>query len=167
MHTLASLRCRWQQFIDSNATPGNIAAAFALGTLISVLPTPGLNIALASGLTMLFKSLNRVGLFAAIGVWNAIVVAPLYALSYRVGDWLFADSVWSLPLTMPAWMGTAVSFAQNFLIGNLLVAITITLASYAAVYKLAAWQQNKKGQPVAAPLQSELTGSLTLARRAR
>jgi len=166
-HWKTRLAQKWHGFLYTEATPHSLALAFALGTLISVLPTPGLNIALAAGLTAVNKSLNRSGLFGAVAVWNAVVVAPLYALSYELGEFLFGQAALSLPAGMPVWVETAVRFCQQFLIGNLIIAAVTAAASYGTVYGLAAWRQKKKGQPLAPPADTATTIMLTLSRRTR
>lgn len=158
---------KWHDFLYTEATPHSLALAFALGTLISVLPTPGLNIALAAGLTAVNKSLNRSGLFGAVAVWNAVVVAPLYALSYELGEFLFGQTALTLPMGMPVWVETAVRFCQQFLIGNLIIAAVTAAVSYGVVYSLAAWRQKKKGQPLAPPADAATTIMLTLSGRTR
>lgn len=111
---------QWQEMVQTNASPKHIALAFAVGTFISVLPTPGLNLVLATLLASLFKQLNRAGLLAAIAVWNAVVVAPIYALSHKVGT--------SLPVFSEQ------NLAVGFLVGNLLLAVVITAVSYLIVH---------------------------------
>ena len=113
------MKQRWQELVQTNASPQSIALAFAIGTFISVLPTPGLNLVLATLLASLFKQLNRTGLLAAIAVWNAFVVAPIYVLSHKVGT--------SLPILSNQ------NLAIGFLVGNLLLALVITAVSYLIV----------------------------------
>ena len=113
------LKLRCQELVQTNASPQSIALAFAVGTFISVLPTPGLNLVLATLLASRFKQLNRAGLLAAIAVWNTFVVAPIYVLSHKVGA--------SLPIFSDHHL------AIGFLVGNLLLAVVITAVSYLIV----------------------------------
>ena len=125
------LRRRVSQFFDTNASPETMARSFALGTLISVLPTPGFNIALAALLAAKFKQLNKASLLAAIGVWNGFVVAPLYALSYQLGEMLFGampTGLMGIPLEV-----AVMSLLKGFLVGNVLIALVITAVSYQIV----------------------------------
>lgn len=110
------LKQRWQELLQLNASPRNIALAFAVGTFISVLPIPGIDLALIMVLASLFKQLNRTGMLAAVAVWNTFVVAPLYVLSHKIGS--------SLPILSEQ------SLAIEFLVGNLLLAMVITAVSY-------------------------------------
>ncbi|MCA9921657.1 MAG: DUF2062 domain-containing protein [Anaerolineales bacterium] len=125
------LRRQIVSFFDTNASPETTARSFALGTLISVLPTPGFNIALAALLAARYKQLNKAALLAAVGVWNGFVVAPLYALSYQLGEMLFG--------TMPGGFGVVsfpvalLSLVKGFLVGNVLIALLVTAVSYLVV----------------------------------
>jgi len=125
------LRRRMSRFLDTSASPEAMARSFALGTLISVLPTPGFNIALAALLAARFKQLNKASLLAAIGVWNGFVVAPLYALSYQLGEILFGVAPTGL-MGVP-FQVAALSLLKGFLVGNVLIALLITAVSYLIV----------------------------------
>jgi uncharacterized protein (DUF2062 family) len=114
----------WHTAMETNGSPRSLAQAFALGTFISLLPTPGLNFVLATLLATLFKQLNRGALFAALGVWNAFVATPFYALSYQVSRMLF-DST-----TVSNKVGV------YFLLGNLIVALSMTAVSYLLIHLL-------------------------------
>ena len=125
------LRHRVLQFFDTNTSPEAMARSFALGTLISVLPTPGFNIALAALLAARFKQLNKASLLAAVGVWNGFVVAPLYALSYQLGEIMFGvmpAGLMSVPLHV-----ALLSLLKGFLVGNVLIALLATAVSYLVV----------------------------------
>jgi len=116
---ISQLQWRLSALLNTNASAKALASSFAMGTLISVLPTPGLNFLLAAFLLTRFKQLNKAALLAAVGVWNGFVVAPLYALSYQVGGFLFG--------TAPEQL------IKGFLVGNLIIAISITAVSYFGV----------------------------------
>lgn len=110
------LKQSWRRLIQLDASSQNIALAFAVGTFISVLPIPGIDLALVTLLASVFKQLNRAGMLAALAVWNTFVVAPIYVLSHKVGS--------SLPLLSEQHL------AVGFLVGNLLLAVVITAVSY-------------------------------------
>ena len=111
---------QWQELTRLNTSTDNIALAFAVGTFISVLPIPGIDLALVTLLAAIFKQLNKAGMLAALAVWNTFVVAPIYVLSHKVGA--------SLPLLAEQHLAVA------FLVGNLLLAVGITAVSYFIVH---------------------------------
>lgn len=106
----------WQELTQLDASAQNIALAFAVGTFISVLPIPGIDLVLVTLLAALFKQLNRTAMIAALAVWNTFVVAPIYVLSHKVGT--------SIPLLADK------NLFIGFLVGNLLLAVVITAVSY-------------------------------------
>lgn len=125
------LRCRFGEMLHTNASPNVLAISFALGTFISVLPTPGLNIAIMALLSARCKQLNKAAMLASVGIWNTFVVAPLYALSLQIGEWLFGMS----PVTLGAMPlpETIAAMVKGFLVGNVFVALAVTAVSYVLV----------------------------------
>ena len=88
---------RWKEKIKNYAqdvftektTPHSIALGFAIGTLISILPTPGFNLLLALLVSIISKKVNRVSLFIGILFWNPLTSPVVYYLSYTLGDLIF------------------------------------------------------------------------------
>ena len=122
------LKRRWQELTQPDVSPQAFALAFAVGTFISVLPIPGLDLALVTLLASLFKQLSRAGLLAAIAIWNTFVVAPIYVLSHQVGSMVTASFP---PLSFADDTNNLVA---GFLVGNLLLAVVITAVSYFVVH---------------------------------
>ena len=82
------LQTRRQEFLQAADSPPALAAAFALGTLTSFFPVPILDSLLAVGLTVRFERLNKSAIFMARLVWNDLLVVPLYAPGFRVGQYV-------------------------------------------------------------------------------
>ena len=123
---------RLRDTFGAEGWPHKKALSFSLGTFISLLPTPGLNILLASGLATGIKTLHRGALFAAIGVWNTLVVTPLYGLAYKLGIWWFGE----MTAAEPTFMAQFINFSKSFLLGNLAIAAGVTFCSYLIVRSL-------------------------------
>ncbi|MCP4428001.1 MAG: DUF2062 domain-containing protein [Chloroflexi bacterium] len=120
---------QWQELARSNDSPRRLALAFAIGAFISLLPLPGLDLALMTVLAAWFKQLNRAALYAAAAVWNSFVVAPFYALSHQVGGFIFQTGrVPEIPFS-----GQTGLLVQRFLLGNLVVAFSVTAVSFLIV----------------------------------
>ncbi|MEJ2750453.1 MAG: DUF2062 domain-containing protein [Anaerolineae bacterium] len=120
----SSLKLRWHELVHSNSAQQSLALSFAVGTFISVLPIPGVDLFLVALLVSVFKQLSRAGLLAAVAVWNTFVVAPIYVLSYRVGSLIMA----SFPAL--SFGGDKQNLVVGFLVGNLLLTVVITAVSY-------------------------------------
>ncbi|WP_420631773.1 DUF2062 domain-containing protein [Candidatus Leptofilum sp.] len=129
--------------LKAEASAQNQAMGFAVGTFISLLPTPGFNFALALLLASWFR-LHRATVMLSLAIWNVFVTAPLFALSYRLGNWLFPA-----PATVSVaeqWQAQVISFVQGFLVGNLIVAAVVTAVSYTIVFLIAWVIREKRSQ---------------------
>lgn len=119
-----------EALLKAEVSAHNQALGFAVGTFISLLPTPGFNFALALLLASWFR-LHRATVLVSLAVWNVFVTAPFLAMSYRLGNWLFpAPATASVP---SQWQAQVVSFVQGFLVGNLIIAVGVTAVSYTVV----------------------------------
>ena len=129
-HLAQTLKAKGQALLKAEASAHNQAIGFALGTFISLLPTPGFNLPLALLLAGWFR-LHRATVLLSLAVWNVFVTAPLFALSYRLGNFLFpAPATDSMAIQ---WQAQVISFVQGFLVGNLIIAVGVTAVSYTIV----------------------------------
>ena len=128
--------------LSTDAPPHTLALSFALGTLISLAPTPGLNTILTLLLMNFFRHLPRVGIMAAMAVWNVFVVTPMYALGYRLGLFLFGDTVIAQP-TSPV-LAQLSSLSRGFFLGNLIIAIVFASLCYLVIFFFWGWWRRRK-----------------------
>ncbi len=112
-----------------------IAFSFAMGTFIAILPTPGFGIFVALLFAYFFKKLNSLSIVVSFAVWNPIMLAPVYLLSYKLGDWLFNPSA-VIQTSSYEWLNTVISFLQTYLIGNAIAATVISVICYFVIFKL-------------------------------
>lgn len=77
-----------REMMQAAQSPIGLAGAFALGTLTSFLPVPLLDSLLAVGLALKFERLNKAAIFLARAIWNDLLVVPLYAPGFKVGQFL-------------------------------------------------------------------------------
>jgi uncharacterized protein (DUF2062 family) len=109
-------------------TPHSIALGFAIGTFLAVLPTPGFSILLGFLVILIFERVNKFSLMAAMAFWNPIILIPVYSLSYLIGDFFFGQ----LPVVeiRIRLLEQAYNLTRRFLIGNVILAIIFSIASY-------------------------------------
>ena len=122
------LKEHFLEVIRTKTSPHNIALGFAIGSFISILPTPGFNLLLGFFVLLIFEKVNKFSLFAGILFWNPLTSIPIYYYSYKLGDLLFGQStliVYNLSIFKHVYI-----FARRFLVGNLIIALTISLISY-------------------------------------
>ena len=134
--------------VEAEASPHALALAFSLGTLISLLPTPGLNLALIALLTAVFKRIHKGALVASMGVWNIFVITPMYVLGHQVGTVLVGDTAVLPPL--PFADGRLSNLGAAFFVGNLIVAVAVTAVSYLTI-RLAV---SRRRQPIPQEIQA-------------
>lgn len=127
---LALAREKVTALLNAEASAQNQALGFAVGTFISLLPTPGLNFALSLLLASWFR-LHKATVLLSLAIWNVFVTAPFFALSYRLGNWLFPTP--ATASVTAQWQAQVISFVQGFLVGNLIVAGVVTAVSYTIV----------------------------------
>lgn len=125
-----ALKEKWQVLLQqAHASPHRLAQSFAVGTFICLLPIPGVDFLLATLLAVVFRQLKREVMYSALAIWNAFVVAPFYALSLQVGGFIFQSG--RIPVITLA--GHTSIPAQQFLLGNLVVAMAVTAVTYLVV----------------------------------
>jgi hypothetical protein len=129
-HLLQIVKEKAEALLKAEASAHNQAMGFAVGTFISLLPTPGFNFALALLLASWFR-LHRATVLVSLAVWNVFVTAPFFALSYRLGNWLFPAP--ATASVTAQWQAQVISFVQGFLVGNLIIAVGVTAVSYTIV----------------------------------
>jgi len=131
---VAKVKSYFHELMQPHVSPHSIAFGFALGTVISILPTIGFSIIIALFLIFIFKKINKVAMIVALLVWNPVTLVPMYMLSFYVGQLLFDVSP-TAPIEFTFW-NHVYYFTRRFLVGNFIVAVGTGLISYALLYKI-------------------------------
>ena len=124
-------------------SPHSIGLGFAIGTFVSVLPTPGLSVLLGFLITLAFPKVSKISLAAALIIWNPLVSLPLSFLSYRVGAWIIGGE----PVVRfdVVFLNHAYNLTRRYLVGGAVVAFFSSIVSYFVVRVLANLYYSKKG----------------------
>lgn len=120
----AQARAHWREMVEAEAPAGTLATAFAAGTLISTIPVPLVDMAVAAWVTRRFDRMPRAPFFTGMAVANNLVMAPLYASTPRVGGLALGWLATHTPLAAPE------AFLIRILVGYLLIAAGLALGSY-------------------------------------
>jgi uncharacterized protein len=123
----------------------SIAFSFALGTFIAILPTPGFGVFIALLIAYFYKKLNNVSILASFAFWNPLLLAPVYVLSFKIGDWFF-DSPTVTMITDIQWVNTVIYYLKSYLIGNIISAVVFSSLCYWGVYKIVKGYKAKKAE---------------------
>ncbi|MFC1585730.1 DUF2062 domain-containing protein [Fibrobacterota bacterium] len=155
-----NIKLKLKQAIRAKNTPHDIALGFMLGTFVAILPTPGFSIALGLTIAVLHRRMSKIALAAAYAVWNPLTTAPIYALSYKLGNLLFgcAEVVrFHLEFWNHAW-----NLTMRFLVGAGLIALLAALVSYFVVKALAGqYQRRRAARLYASQLKKGMISGLT------
>ncbi|MDF9797662.1 uncharacterized protein (DUF2062 family) [Catalinimonas alkaloidigena] len=120
--------------LKTNSSPESIAMGFSLATLIAILPTPGFGIFLALFIALFFKKINKIAIVASFAIWNPLVLAPIYWLSYLLGDALFRPDP-SMHFDL-AIFNHLYHYSGRFILGNATLAICFAITGYLLIYYL-------------------------------
>lgn len=105
-----------------------LAAAFAVGTLLSFIPVPLLDTILVAAVLARFRQLNRASLFMARLIWNDLLVIPLYGPGYRLGSAVVQALIGAEP-QLPG-LGYSPAPLFSFLTGAVLMSSWATIFAY-------------------------------------
>lgn len=118
------VRKNWREMVEAEAPAGTLATAFAAGTLISTIPVPLVDMAVAAYVTKRFEDMPRAPFFTGMAVANNLVMAPLYASTPKVGGLALGWLATHTPMVAPE------AFLVRILVGYLLIALGLALGSY-------------------------------------
>ena len=139
---IKKIKKRLKEITEIKTTPHSIAAGFALGTLIAVLPTFGFGIFRGLLLLFIFKKISKLSLFASFAFWNPLVLLSIYPLSYGIGDFILGDSpikTYKIQLLNQIFL-----HSKRFLLGSFILALIFSITSYIMVLILTYHYQKKQ-----------------------
>ncbi|UXP32329.1 DUF2062 domain-containing protein [Reichenbachiella agarivorans] len=116
------------EVLQSKNSDHSLAMGYALGTFVSILPTPGFSFFIGLLLVLVFKRINKAMVFIAMAIWNIWTVIPFYWLSLLIGDVIFGEM--PVVLFQIEFWNEALQYTRRFLIGNLIVSIPFSVLSY-------------------------------------
>ena len=114
----------WRKMTAAEAPAGEMATAFAAGTLVSTIPLPLLDMAIAAFIMRRYDRLPRAPFFTAMALTNNLVMAPLYASTPKVGGFAIHWMAVHTPVVAPE------AFVVRVLVGYVLIALGMALGSF-------------------------------------
>ncbi|MEZ4518056.1 MAG: DUF2062 domain-containing protein [Chloroflexota bacterium] len=125
----AELRVQWLEMVRADAPALALAAAFAIGTLVSMVPVPVVDMMLAALVMRLIHRMPRGPVVAAMALWNSFIMAPVYASSPKVGGLLITTAI-------PQQPSSSNAILPRIIVGNLAIAVGLALCSFLAAATL-------------------------------
>ena len=116
--------------------------SFAIGVLVTTLPSFGAGIPVLAWIGYRFDWANRLALFAAVVVLNPVVKGGVYVLSLLVGIQLLGP----LPDDVPVELGwdAGAEVVLRLLVGNAVLAVCFAIVGYALAYWMAHALENRR-----------------------
>lgn len=121
---VGEIRQHWTEMVQAEAPATILALAFTAGLLISTIPVPVIDMALAGLVLRRFSRLPRAPFVAAMAMTNNLVMAPVYASTPKVGGFALHLLAGRLPVALPE------AVALQVLVGYLLVVVGLGVAGY-------------------------------------
>ncbi len=135
------LKHYFEEVVKSKPTPEAIALGFAVGTFISVLPTPFINVFIGLLVIFIYEPINKYSLFGSILFWNPLTLAPIYWLSYKIGNVIFATA--PVKTYQLNFLHQVYYLTRRFVVGSLILAVPVSILTYYLVKKIAEHYQSK------------------------
>lgn len=117
------LKGQWREMVQAEAPVPVLAAAFAVGTLVSMVPVPVVDMMVAALVMRLLHRLPRGPIMTAMAIWNSFIMAPVYATSPKVGGVVIAEAS-AHSVAVPD------ALAVQVVVGMVLIALGMGLASF-------------------------------------
>ena len=127
---LKKLKEHFHEIVRTKTSSHSIAMGFSVGTVIGILPTPGISFLIGFLVILLFKKINKYSLFGALLFWNPLIQAPLYLTSYSLGNSLLGAA------TVEVGVYKILNYSLRYLLGSFILAIIISVLSYFLVRKV-------------------------------
>ncbi len=125
-------------------TPHQVGVSFGIGVFITSLPTGGLGVGLFFVFAALWSWISKPAIFASVAVLNPFVKPAVYVASFQIGGVLLGSRSIRSGETAAETAGIAV---QQLLLGNLLVAVCLSVLGYVLVVHLTrAYRRRRRRQ---------------------
>lgn len=138
------VRSELVEALTEKHTPRQVAGSFALGVFITALPTLGTGLLLFVAIVALFASVSKLALFASVIVLNPVAKWGVYGVSFWLGSEILG------PIEGVGWRDVSLSAAPDvvarLLVGNLILAVVLTVVAYVTAYRLTAAYRRRNDQ---------------------
>lgn len=129
------IREEFERALREDRTPHEIAASFAFGSFVTMLPTLGTGLLLFVVVVAVVTRVSKIALLTPVLIFNPAVKWGVYGTSFWLGTVLLG------PVPDGAILDRSLSAGPEVLVrlfvGNLVLAVAVALVSYAIVLRLA------------------------------
>ncbi len=130
------IKHHFHEVLRTKTSDHEIALGFAVGTFLEIFfLLPGLGLIISFLVILLYSRLSKYAIFLALIFWNVLFIAPIYVLSYHVGN--FISEIFpavDFNINIPFY-NNAISLGKRFLVGHFLVSFVFSIF----IYFIARW----------------------------
>ncbi|MBI5392506.1 DUF2062 domain-containing protein [Candidatus Woesearchaeota archaeon] len=131
----------YAQVAEVKTQPHEIAFGLALGIFLGIVPALGLHILFALLIIAIFR-VNKVALFIGLALTNPLVTPLIYSASLKIGGLILNTPRIEISFNLITWSYIK-HYIKPFLIGNIILATTVSFLSYTITYYLVKYYKNK------------------------
>jgi uncharacterized protein (DUF2062 family) len=132
---VSGVRLAIRASLTEDYTPHQVATSFALGTFICMLPTLGVGLAFFLVLSFVFRSMNKLALFASAVIFNPILKTGVWVISLALG-FLVLGSVDGFAAGDVPTLSDGTAIVLRLVFGSILLAIPTAILAYAGMYRV-------------------------------
>lgn len=132
---VSRVRAAVRASLTEDYTPHQVAASFAIGTFICMLPTLGLGFGVFVILSFIFRSLNKLALFSTGVIFNPALKSGVWVVSLAIGFVVLGPvEGFSIGDTPTLADGTAIVVRLVF--GSFVLAVPTAILGYVLMYRV-------------------------------
>jgi uncharacterized protein (DUF2062 family) len=138
---LKKLKHHFEEVVKNRHSPESLAAGFAIGTFIAILPTFGLGYLIGILVISIFTRINKISMVAAFAIWNPFILIPLYSICYSIGN-----AILGTVQIIEVEINTVIAVYHHtirYLLGSFILATVISAVSYEAIVLTLTYKNNK------------------------
>jgi len=120
--------------LTEESTPHQVAGSFALGTFICMLPTLGVGFGVFVVLSLVFRSVNKLAMFASAAIFNPALKSGVWVISLAIG-FIVLGPVEGFAIGDVPTLSDGGAIVIRLVFGSFVLAIPTALVAYVVVYR--------------------------------
>lgn len=132
---ISRVRAAVRASLTEDYTPHQVAASFAIGTFICMLPTLGLGFAVFVILSFVFRRLNKLALFSTGVIFNPVLKSGVWVVSLAIGFAVLGPVEGFSAGDVPT-LADGSAIVVRLVFGSFVLAVPTAIVAYAVMYRL-------------------------------
>ena len=132
---ITRVRATIRASLTEDYTPHQVASSFAVGTFICMLPTLGVGFAVFVVLSFLFRSLNKLALFASAAIFNPALKSAVWVVSLAIG-FVVLGPVDGFAIGDVPTLADGSAIVLRLVFGSFVLAVPTAIVAYVVMYRI-------------------------------